>query len=423
MRVWVVCDHEPLPIDPGNRQLMRAGMLTQALAEAGHETTWFTSSFDHYRKRQRGPSDTTVRVTPNLSLRVLATPGYRRNVDIARVVHNIAFAHAFNRNAALAEPPDVIVAPIPTTEAAAAAVRFAITRGIPSVVDIRDPWPDSFRSLLPRSTLIMATPLTALLDTQARFACAHATSLIGTTRSYLRWGQAKGGRGASAAFDATFPLGFMPRPLADTGRRTALLGRLGLEAGRRIVSFVGSWGVSHDFSLVAGAAEQLQQRSDIRFVIAGDADSQPTMQARLGKLHNLVLPGWLSADDAGTLLAASDIGLLPYRRGASQEMPNKFFEYMAYGAYQIATMAGEAARLYEATGTGRSVACSGDAIAEAIRDHLARPEGADERELRIAVFQRRFAGTALYASMVRHIEDIAAAGASPNAGRTHARSL
>lgn len=406
LRIWVVSDHEPLPIDPGDRRLMRVGMLTRALAGAGHQTTWFTSSFDHYLKRQRGLLEGTITLSSNLFLRVLPAPSYRKNVDLARIVHNIAFARKFRHGAKRDLRPDVIVAAIPTTEAAAASVRVAAAFGVPCIIDICDPWPDSFSQLLPRTVATLGAPIIALLDRQARFACAKATSLVGTSGAYLRWGQAKGGRSAENKADIVLPLGYAPRAAVDGPERAALLRRLGVEPGQRIVSFVGSWGLSHDFSLVAAVAGRLRERKDIHFVLAGNAESQPALGTRLAQCGNVSLPGWLDAGAVGTLLSASDIGLLPYRRSAPQDLPNKFFEYMAYGAYQIATLGGETARLLAATGTGHSVDCTSEAVTEAIREHLRQPDSAERRQQRIDVFRRDFDGSAIYGRMVRHIENL-----------------
>src|SRR4051812_47823103 len=87
MKVWVVRDLEPLPTDPGGRRLLRMGLLSAALAERGHETIWFTSSFDHYQKRQRSAGDQVLQVAPNLTIKVLRARGYHDNISMRRFLH------------------------------------------------------------------------------------------------------------------------------------------------------------------------------------------------------------------------------------------------------------------------------------------------------------------------------------------------
>ena len=56
MKVWLVKLGEPLPVD-GNRRLHRYGILAEMLSQKGHEVTWWTSTFDHWDKKQRFETD------------------------------------------------------------------------------------------------------------------------------------------------------------------------------------------------------------------------------------------------------------------------------------------------------------------------------------------------------------------------------
>ena len=53
MRIWLVIAYEPLPKVHGNVRLLRYGMLANNLSAQGHRVTWWTSNFDHVRKRHR----------------------------------------------------------------------------------------------------------------------------------------------------------------------------------------------------------------------------------------------------------------------------------------------------------------------------------------------------------------------------------
>ena len=409
LNIWLVRDLEPIPTDPGDRRLMRAGMLAEALARRGHATTWFTSSFDHYQKRHRTGRDRTERPSPNLIIEVFRGRGYRRNVSLGRIAHNRGFARRWQRYAEASEIlPDVIVTDIPTTEAADAVVRFAGARGIPTVLSIRDLWPDFFVDYLPAPLRPIARPFVLPLERQAQHAAAGATSLIGVSADYLAWGQNKGSRPPNE-LDRVFPLGYAARPRPDAAAIAAFLTKLGL-GSQAIVSFVGSWGRTYDLELVRKTAEQLADRGDLAFVIAGDKDTQPALRDAFGRLPNVRLTGWLSADDIALLLSASAIGLLPYQPNAPQGLPNKVFEYMAYGAYQLATLEGEIGRFYGETGAGQVV---GRDIATAIPAVLPLALDRSKRAERIALFERRYSADAVYGGMVEHIERVAALSRRP----------
>ncbi|EKF17390.1 glycosyltransferase [Nitratireductor pacificus] len=404
-------DLEPLPTDPGSPRLLRAGMLSATLAAAGHETTWFTSTFNHYSRRQRSAG----RLEPgdHLAIEVLPAPGYRRNIGLRRLLHNRRFAREFLRAAErAARLPDVIVADLPTTDAASAAIGFGRRAEIPTILSIRDLWPDFFADFMPP----LLRPFVRLgvmpLDRQARFACGHADSLIGISEEYLNWGQAKGAR-RRTELDRVFPLGFLRPPDASAAETAGVLERLGVGQGQRIVSFVGSWGATYDLELVLETARRLTDRRDIVFVLAGNASERPELKRAFEALPNTVLPGWLGPDEVAALLGASDVGLLPYAKNAPQGLPNKVYEYMAYGTYQVATLTGEAENLYAETAAGRSIADATPAsLAAAIGDVLAAPEIAAARTRRREIFDTRFDARKVYAGMTDHIVEVAATRAA-----------
>lgn len=415
LRIWVVRDMEPLPTDDGDRRLMRCAMLCNALAGRGHEVVWFTSSFDHYAKRQRTRRSETHRIADNYRIEVLHAPGYRHNISPFRVWHNRVFARAFRAAAERAtERPDIIVADLPTTEAAEAAMRLARQWNLPSLLSIRDLWPDFFSDFLPPAVRPLTRFALAGFERQAAYACRHATAIIGISPRYLEWGLAKGGR-AGSALDAVVPLGYQPAPVPD-GDRANLLRQLGADPARPLVSFVGNWGATYDLDTVVEAAARLEGRSDALFVLAGDGHERERLLKRIDALSNVVAPGWLSAGEIALLLDASAIGLMPYRQGAPQGLPNKIFEYMAYGAFQISTLQGEAAELLARLGAGRTVAAGdGEAMAAAIGEVLAQDAdtgrvGIDRSRIRDQ-FLARYSASAIYADLSRRIEDLAGSAA------------
>src|SRR5688572_12390199 len=50
IKVWLVTAGEPLPLGKQEQRLLRAGLLARYLVAAGHEVTWWTSTFDHTSK-------------------------------------------------------------------------------------------------------------------------------------------------------------------------------------------------------------------------------------------------------------------------------------------------------------------------------------------------------------------------------------
>ncbi len=403
MKVWVVRDLEPLPLNSGDRRLMRAGMLSHALADAGHETVWISSSFDHYRKENRLDIVGETQVRANLRLSVLRGLGYRRNVSLARVWHNRSFARDLLKLGQSAKiRPDLIVTDIPTTEAAQVAVSLAQEWSVPSVVSIRDLWPDFFSDHLPAIIRPLAGPGLAVLRKQAQEACRGATAIIGISASYLDWGLKLAGRPAGA-HDQVFPLGYSPKRLSlATARKRCI--ELGLPENQPIVSLVASWGATYHVELLP----ELAKRSpDLHFAVAGEITRPAQVAEELARLPNVTLTGWIDATDIAALLSVSRIGVLPYRQDSPQGLPNKVFEYMAYGTYQVATLGGDIENFYKETNCGLSTKGSSPAELAGLLEKLVMdPRIEAERQARIDLFEGRYSASALYGEMVRYLTDL-----------------
>lgn len=409
MRIWLIKDLEPAPGDTGDPRLLRAAMLSEALAQRGHDVTWITSTFDHYAKRHRVEGNETRVLSDTYRIEILRAPGYRSNVSLQRIWHNRCFARAFLDFASRArQRPDVIVTDIPTTETAEAAIRVARRWNIPSLLSIRDLWPDFFKNFVPRPCRSFLTIPMMYFERQVSYACRNATAIVGISPEYLDWGLAKGKRDRGG-LDAIIPLGYQPISVAphDADRARRQLHGKGVDFNKRLISFVGSWGATCDLDVVLGAAKSLMGRSDLQFVLAGDGPQRAALMSSIADNPNVVAPGWLNARQVTTLLKASELGLLPYRKAAPQGLPNKIFEYMAHGVFQISTLESEAALLLRSINAGETTPPEdARALSAAILRSLDNRNVRNERENIRESFFANFSADVIYASLIDRIEGL-----------------
>jgi glycosyltransferase involved in cell wall biosynthesis len=186
---------------------------------------------------------------------------------------------------------------------------------------------------------------------------------------------------------------------------------LNIPLSGHVVSFVGSWGATYDLSLVLQAARRLRDRKDITFAIAGDSSTRPDVMRGFQELPNVRLLGWIDKNQVAALLSRSEVGLLPYVTNAPQGLPNKIFEYMAYGAFQISTLPGEAKDLLQQTGTGLSIPSSSSSdFAQAIEAVVDDANALEKRDQRAAVFEARFDARQVYRELVDHIISVGKKG-------------
>lgn len=407
MRIWLVKDLEPIPGDAGDRRLLRAAMLSEALAQRGHDVSWITSTFDHYAKQHRVAGSETRILSDNYRVEILRAPGYRSNISPLRIWHNRCFARSFLDFAASSrERPDVIVTDIPTTETAEAAIRVARRWNIPSLLSIRDLWPDFFKNFVSRPLRPFLTVPVMHFERQVSYACRNATAIVGISPKYLEWGLSKGKRNRGE-LDAIIPLGYQPLPMSrhEAERTRRQLQSKGVNFEKRLVTFVGSWGKTCDLDVVLAAARSLISRNDLQFVLAGNGDQRAALMSSIADSPNVIAPGWLNARQVTTLLKASELGLLPYRETAPQGLPNKIFEYMAHGTFQISTLEGEAASLLRSLEAGETTTPGdGQAMSAAIIRALDNKNIPEERGRIQERFLMQYSSDVVYDALIDRIE-------------------
>ena len=77
MKVWLLQPSEILPLKKDAR-LMRMGLLGEELSKnKNNQITWFTSSFDHFQKKQIVNEDTVINVEDNYCLKLIYAKGYK----------------------------------------------------------------------------------------------------------------------------------------------------------------------------------------------------------------------------------------------------------------------------------------------------------------------------------------------------------
>src|SRR5690606_9947202 len=135
------------------------------------------------------------------------TEGYRKNVSLARLRHIDRLARGFARWARRCDRPDVILCSFPPPQLALEAVRYGREYDVPTVLDIRDMWPDALHRIVPGLLRPLAEIALYPMAIQARKACAGATALIGITDEFLAWGLRMGRREKSDQ-DRTFPFSY-----------------------------------------------------------------------------------------------------------------------------------------------------------------------------------------------------------------------
>lgn len=405
MRIWLLTIGEPLPVDGPDERLFRTGILAQTLARRGHEVTWWTSAFDHVRKRFRAPETSSVSWEGvDAEIVLLRGTGYARNISLQRMRDHRAVAREFARLASGRPLPDVILCSIPIVELATEALKV----GPPVALDCRDMWPDIFADSVPGAARPLARLALNGMERETRAAFRQAAAVLGHTLPFVEWGLGYAERSATP-LDRDFPFGYeapavSAEQLADAERFWDEQG-VAADDSRVRLCFFGA--VGHQFRFDA-----LRDLPDMnaQFVICGEGESAPMLREAAARHSDrrLVVPGWVDRPKITALMARSHLGFAPYNDEPMYRasIPNKAIEYWSGGlpiAWQVPQ--GIVADLIREHGVGlifrdlpdlaRQIAALTESGREAMRANARR------------LFDERFRAEAVYRDFADHLERIA----------------
>lgn len=416
MHVWLVTVGEPLPTDGGADRLLRAGILADLLHRRGHNVTWWTSTFDHVRKRHRFESDTTLDPEPGYRMILLHGAAYSKDVSLRRIANHWGTARAFARLAETEPAPDVVLCSLPTLELSVAATAYGVRHGVPVLLDVRDLWPDVIVDYAPRVARWLARLVLAPMERQARAACRAATGILGTTPEYVEWGLRRAGR-RRGEFDRDFPMAYVAsEPEADALAAADNFWRqqgLGHERDQFVACFCGRIGHHNDFDTVIEAARLLQARGkDCRFILCGNGSKLDYYRDRAKDLGNVSFPGWVGAAEIWTLMRRSAVGLAPLREidNYVHNLPNKPAEYFSAGLPVVTSLnvgvlrdllvRNDCGLVYQ-NGAPETLA---DALAQLLDDRERRDRMSANA---LALFRRSFVAETVYEELVDFLQTVA----------------
>lgn len=220
---------------------------------------------------------------------------------------------------------------------------------LPLVLEIRDLWPDY---LVGMGVITGKRSQAALFGLERRLLQRAAHTIV-VTESFRARVIAKG----------------VPRELVDVisnGVDTNLyypssepppLSSLEPKQGAFTVGYLGNFGAGQALTTVVDAAALVSRSSDrIRFVLAGDGPDRENVIRRVAEhgLANIVVEPAITKDKTRAFYNACDLCLVPLAPYPifQETVPSKIFEIMACERPVLACLAGEGARIVEASGGG-----------------------------------------------------------------------
>lgn len=415
LTIWLLQTGEPLHTDSGNPRPMRAMNLANALVAAGHKVVLWSSAFYHQEKRHRVAGSSRVTVSPSLEVRLIASPGYRRNIGPGRLWdHAVLGRNLSAQLAAETTVPDVAFVGYPPIETAAVMTRWLADRKIPCMVDVKDQWPTIFTDPLPGFLRPLGRIALAPYFYYGRRALRDATALSAMAEGFLQWAAEFAGRPVHAldrVVPLTVPTGeISPAGLAEADRWWDAQGVK--NDGTQRVCFIGSHSQAFDMGPVGHAARDMAAAGNpCQFVLCGDGENSSAWRQEMKDLPNVHFPGWIDRAQIESLARRSSAALAPYRNSEDflMSVPNKVIDSLALGLPVLSPLRGEVMQLISSFNVGISY---DDAPGKTLAESLARLS--NEPGLRdtlsanaSGLFNARFSFETVYGGLARHLEMLA----------------
>ncbi|MFM8700875.1 MAG: glycosyltransferase family 4 protein [Hyphomicrobiales bacterium] len=327
--------------------------LTQFLAERGHDVTVVSGETGYmqpdrptlhwYKRIIRRERDGKVDV-----VRTYTYPELHRSY-LGRLLGMISFALSCPLGLLSVAKPDVVLASSPPLFPMFAAWLISKIRRIPFVFEVRDLWPASavqMGILKNRQLVGIMTWMEHILYDQSKKIVALTEGIRDDIRSRGWSGDKIELVTCGVDFDKLYP---------DPQGAKFIRDKLGWQK-KKIVLYFGALGEANNISVTLRAAQRLQVRKDIIFVLIGEGlkRGETERQVKELSLENVLLLPPVPKDEARPYINAADVCLvtlrdIPLFNGA---IPTKLIDYMACGKAVLCGIRGEAAKIVKGSGAG-----------------------------------------------------------------------
>ena len=395
---------------------MRAINLANALVRHGHEVVLWSSAFYHTEKKHRSRQFTSLRVSDRLTVNLIPSPGYSRNIGVGRLWDHAAMA--IHLRSLLAKDefplPDVAFVGFPPIETSLVMLTWLSKRGVPSVIDVKDQWPSLFLEKVPGGLKPLATLVLAPYFSMAKRSMQKATAFCSMSRSYLDWMARFSGRPLSAK-DMVVPLSTPRLTMTEDQIRDARdwWQKRGVDLrSKRRFFFVGTFMSVFDFTGIRDAARRFNSEGiDCQFVLCGEGGNASEIREVMSGLPNVVFPGWVEAPQVVALAASVSGCLVPYKNieNFTLNLPNKVIDAFALGVPILTALEGELRALIDDKRIG--LFCEGgggDQYFQAMKFVLDHPE--EQREMAdrcLALYDAHFSCEKVYDQLVSSLKQLA----------------
>ena len=397
MNIWLVTIGEPIPIEENKLRLHRTGILFESLySSTNNKIVWWTSNYNHFLKKPFSDKS-QILLKQNASIKLLKSPGYKKNVSIRRFYDHLILALRFYKEIKSESKPDIIVCSFPTMFLSFFSVLYAKKNKIPVLIDFRDDWPDIFLDFIPKKLKIIGKIFFFSHFIITRFIFKNSTGIISITNEFLKIGLSKAKRKISK-FDNHFPLGY--KKLAPLNEYDGRLKIFPFDDKKINLCFIGTLGKSFDLETIINTFNS-GKLNDYRLFICGDGDNKTSLQEKVVS-DNIYFTDYVNAEDIKYLLGKCQIGLCPYipKNDFLNSIPGKAIEYMSEGLFIVSTLGNG---ILGALITKNNIGVNYNNEETLIRQLISYKSNETRKKNIIDFYEKNFDSKVVYENYIRHL--------------------
>jgi glycosyltransferase involved in cell wall biosynthesis len=317
------------------------------LHDKGHVITVITSPVNYLSGKTKGRMKWIDRQVDDNGIEILRTytyPALHRSF-VHRIFSFLSFMVSSFITALSIRDVDLVWGTSPPIFQGFTAWLVSRLKGAVFLFEVRDLWPE-----FAIAVEVLKNPILIRLSYWLeRFLYTHADQVVVNSPGFLETVVKKGAKSVQLIPNGADPEMFQSSNGSKQKEKWGL-------AGKVVILYAGAHGISNDLLVVLQAAQMIQARKDIAFVLVGDGKEKGNLigQASQMGLDNVHFFPSVTKTEIGDVFAGADIclAILKPLEWYKTTYPNKVFDAMAAGKPVILCIDGVIRELVERAGAG-----------------------------------------------------------------------
>ena len=403
MNLWIVSLFDPTPLD--EPIFPRFIEIAKSAVKQGHNVKHFTSTFRHTKKTYRFTESRTHKEMENYEVVFTHSMSYKRNISIKRFIAHRDYARRLIKEFEFLEKPDLIFVSMPPLSTVRMITSWGKRSNIPVVIDVIDPWPDSFIKDVPHFLKPLARITLYRFYKMLRQSFKDSSAITAISNGYLKW--AKGFHSNDKLSQAFF----LAINVDEVQKYVSLVNKPTTEERPLRLIYAGSLASSYDIPTILKAADMIESKYPGRaeFVFTGKGPQLDMIKKHSSRLKNVECLGWLSRSELLRQYGLADLGLIQHKNSLTQTITYKFFNYMSAGLVLLNSLQTEMSVMIDEYDLGKNNK-EGDfkTLAENIGYYIQNPQELGKQKLKVLEFTREYGHSdRVYFKLVAFLKGIA----------------